>query len=95
MEPIQTPIQISYEDIVEGYKVRMSELEYQLIFKEAESDAKTQKIFELDARIVELEAALEATKDNKGAKKNEKVITTTLKEYFLEKKWVLNLIRGR
>lgn len=72
MEPIQTPIQISYEDIVEGYKVRMSELEYQLIFKEAESDAKTQKIFELDARIVELEAALEATKDNKGAKKNEK-----------------------
>ena len=72
MEPIQTPIQISYEDIVEGYKSRLSELEYQLIFKEKESDAKTQRIFELETRIVELEAALEATKDNKGAKKNEK-----------------------
>ncbi len=59
------PIQITYENIIERYKVRMSELEYQLMFKEAESDAKTQK-------IVELEAALEATKDNKGAKKNEK-----------------------
>ena len=72
MEPIQIPIQISYEDIVEGYKSRLSELEYQLIFKEKESDAKTQRIFELETRIVELEAALEATKDNKGAKKNEK-----------------------
>lgn len=59
------PIQITYENIIERYKVRMSELEYQLMFKEAESDAKTQK-------IVELEAALEATMDNKGAKKNEK-----------------------
>lgn len=59
------PIQITYEDIIERYKARMSELEYQLMFKEAESDAKTQK-------ITELEAALEATKDNKGAKKNEK-----------------------
>lgn len=59
------PIQITYEDIIERYKTRMSELEYQLMFKEAESDAKSQ-------RIAELEAALEATKDNKGAKKNEK-----------------------
>ena len=59
------PIQISYEDIVEGYRAKLSELEYQLIFKEKESEAKSKK-------IVELEAALEATKDNKGAKKNEK-----------------------
>lgn len=59
------PIQITYENIIERYKARMSELEYQLMFKEAESDAKSQ-------RIAELETALEATKDNKGAKKNEK-----------------------
>jgi len=59
------PIQITYEDIIERYKTRMSELEYQLMFKEAESDAKSK-------RIAELEAALEATMDNKGAKKNEK-----------------------
>lgn len=62
-------IQITYENLIEKFKERISELEYQLILKEVESDAKTQ-------RIIELETILQTTKttskDTKGANKDDK-----------------------
>lgn len=65
------PIQITYEDIIEKCKARIADLEYQLMFKEAESDAKDKRIDELVKRVQDLESNIAAIgrANEKGAKK--------------------------
>lgn len=62
-------IQITYENLIEKFKERISELEYQLILKEVESDAKTQRIIELETTLQTTKAT---SKDTKGANKDDK-----------------------
>lgn len=62
-------IQITYENLIEKFKERISELEYQLILKEVESDAKTQRIIELETNLQTTKAT---SKDTKGANKDDK-----------------------
>ena len=62
-------IQITYENLIEKFKERISELEYQLILKEVESDAKTQRIIELETILQTTKAT---SKDTKGANKDDK-----------------------
>lgn len=62
-------IQITYENLIEKFKERISELEYQLILKEVESDAKTQRIIELETI---LQTTKSTSKDTKGANKDDK-----------------------